>query len=82
MSDKITLAPGQQSAQYDFEAQSFEELGAKLDKFYYDIDYNKAHPHSGVSVSVNVSVLRSWQYGVERVSIGGHSASVIVERRE
>jgi len=81
MSDKITLAPGQETADYAFEGNSFAELGAKLDEFYANIDYNKAHPSGSVSAHVAITTLRSFQNGVERVSMGHHRATVSVDRR-
>jgi len=81
VSDKIKLAPGQQSAEYSFSGDNLADLGAQLDAFYRQIDFDRAGPSSGISIDMPFHVVRSWQNGVERVSYGRPSASVTVYRK-
>lgn len=81
MTDKIALAPGQESAEYRFDAASLLDLGDKLDDFYRQLDFNVATPGSSISVDMPFHILRSYQNGVERVSYGRPSATLTVYRR-
>jgi hypothetical protein len=81
VSDKIKLAPGQESAVYDFKGGSFAELGAKLDEFYAALDHNHVATSGSPGVSCDINVLRSWQNGVERVTIGNYYATETIYRR-
>lgn len=81
MSDKIKLAPGQQSADYYFCGENLADLGAQLDAFYQQVDYSVAEPSGSPSVDLPFHVVRSYQNGVERVSYGRPAATVTVYRR-
>ena len=81
VSDKIALAPGQQSAEYFFVGENLADLGAQLDAFYRQIDYDKAAPSGSISIDMPFHVVRSWQNGVERVSYGRPSASLTVYKK-
>lgn len=79
MSDKITLAPGQQNADYVFAGNSFEEVGRKLDDFYARLDYQALNASTDIPLSVDVYRISSMQE-VIRTSIGGYEAAVSVSR--
>jgi hypothetical protein len=83
VSDKIKLAPGQESAEYSFEGRSFADLGAKLDEFYSRIDYTKASPSGSPSAHVAITNFREFNRGeIVRTSLGHYRATVSVDRRE
>lgn len=81
MSDKIKLAPGQQQAEHYFQGDDLTSLGALLDSFYRNIDYNVARPSGSPSIDMPFHILSSYQNGVERVSYGRPSATVTVYRK-
>jgi hypothetical protein len=82
VSDKIRLAPDQQSAVYEIRAASFAELGAKLDEFYASLDYSEVATSGSPSVSADIRAIYDFQDRAPlRVSMGSYFATVDIYKR-
>lgn len=81
MSDKIQLAPGQRSADYEFQGGgSLEELGRRLDQFCANVDHSTVGIGS-VNLHVEVSHIRAHQSREPLLARFEHSAIITLYSR-
>jgi len=79
---KMALPAGMTRATYEFQAETAEDLGRRVDEFIDDLDFNQVELSAGYSVCFELTHARSYQAGVIRTHAGPFYTELSISRRE